>query len=140
MIYWHPAVNVNWRLMKIYWWMNRMQKRQRNIIFFNWNFFINTIIHCQTSFPFFEWKLGVSWAPLISLKMASYVHGNSSLKIFEHENMVLCTYHRHLFFNFKQLDHHWKLLKTLDFNAYQGFLFLFFIQLFLVILMNLYVK
>ena len=80
MIYWHPAVNVNWRLMKIYWWMNRMQKRQRNIIFFNWNFFINTIIHCQTSFPFFEWKLGVSWAPLISLKMASYVHWKAHWK------------------------------------------------------------
>ena len=36
---------------------------------------------------------------------------------------VLCTYHRNLFFNFKQFDHHWKLLKTLDFNTYQGFLF-----------------
>ena len=45
-----------------------------------------------------------------------------------------------LFFNFKQFDHHWKLLKTLDFNTYQGFLFLFFIQKFLAISMNLYMK
>ena len=30
---------------------------------------------------------------------------------------------RKLFFNFKQFHHHWKLLKTLDFNTYQGFLF-----------------
>ena len=29
---------------------------------------------------------------------------------------------RNLFFNFKQFHHHWKLLKTLDFNIYQGFL------------------
>ena len=35
---------------------------------------------------------------------------------------------KHLFFNFKQFDHHWKLLKALYFNTYQGFLFLFFIQ------------
>ena len=34
-------------------------------------------------------------------------------------------------------DHHWKLLKTLDLNTYQGFLFLFFKQLFLVISMNI---
>ena len=43
-IYWHPAFNVNWGPMKIYWWINRMQKLQQNIIFINWNFFINTII------------------------------------------------------------------------------------------------
>ena len=30
---------------------------------------------------------------------------------------------RNLSLNFKQFDHHWKLLKTLDFNTYQGFLF-----------------
>ena len=58
--------------------------------------------------------------------MNSKIHRNSSLKIFEHENIVLCTYHRNLFFIFKQIDHHWKLLKTLDCNTYQGFLFLFF--------------
>ena len=46
--YWHPAFIVNWRPMKIYWWINRMQKLQQNIIFFNWNVFINTII------PFFH--------------------------------------------------------------------------------------
>ena len=34
-----------------------------------------------------------------------------------------------MFFNFKQFDHHCKLLKTSDFNKYQGFHFLFFIQL-----------
>ena len=28
-----------------------------------------------------------------------------------------------MFFDFKQFDHNWKLLKTLDFNTYQGFLF-----------------
>ena len=47
MIYWHPAFIVNCRPMKIYWWINRMQILHQNIIFFNWNFFINTII------PFF---------------------------------------------------------------------------------------
>ena len=30
---------------------------------------------------------------------------------------------RYLFFNFKQFDHHWKLLKILHVNTYQGFLF-----------------
>ena len=30
---------------------------------------------------------------------------------------------RNLFFNFTQFDHHWKLLKAIDFNTYQGFLF-----------------
>ena len=30
---------------------------------------------------------------------------------------------RNSFLNFKQFDDHWKLLKTLDFNTYQGFLF-----------------
>ena len=42
----------------------------------------------------------------------------SSLEIFKRENIVL-------FFNlnFKQFDHHWKLLKTFNFNTYQGFLF-----------------
>ena len=58
-----------------------------------------------------------------SKKVNWKIHRNSSLKIFEHENIILCTYHRNLFFNFKQFDHHWKLLKTLDFNTYQGFLF-----------------
>ena len=58
-----------------------------------------------------------------SQKVNWKIHRNSSLKIFEHENIVLCTYHRNLFFNFKQFDHHWKLLKTLDFNTYQCFLF-----------------
>ena len=72
-----------------------------------------------------------------SKKVNWKIHRNSSLKIFEHENIVLCTYHRNLFFNFKQFDHHWKLLKTLDLNTYQGFLFLFFKQLFLVISMNI---
>ena len=58
------------------------------------------------------------------------------------ENLLnlICTYHRNLFFNFKQFDHCWKLLKTLDFNPYQGFLFLFFIKVLLVISMNLYMK
>ena len=32
---------------------------------------------------------------------------------------------RNLSLNFKQFDHHWKLLKTLDFNTYQGFQFFF---------------
>ena len=43
---------------------------------------------------------------------------------------------RNLFFSFKQFDHHWKLLKTLDFNTYQSFLFLFFIVV--VISMNVF--
>ena len=43
-IYWHPVFNIKCRPMKIYWWINRMQKLHQNIIFFNWNFFINTII------------------------------------------------------------------------------------------------
>ena len=47
-IYWHPARNVNCRPIKIYWCINRMQKLHQNIIFFHWNFFINTII------PFFH--------------------------------------------------------------------------------------
>ena len=47
---------------------------------------------------------------------------------------------KNLFFNFKEFDHHWKLLKTLDLNAYQGFLILFLIQLSLVISKNLYMK
>ena len=49
-----------------------------------------------------------------------------SLKIFEHENIVLCTYQRNLFLNLKQFHHRWKLLKTIDFHTYQGVLFLFF--------------
>ena len=51
------------------------------------------------------------------------IHRNSSLKIFEHENIVLCTYNRNLFFYFEQFGHHWTLLKTLGFNTHQGFLF-----------------
>ena len=58
-----------------------------------------------------------------SQKVNWKIHRNSSLKIFEHENIVLCIYHINFLFNFKQFHHHWKLLKTLDFNIYQGFLF-----------------
>ena len=42
--YWHPAFNVNCRPMKLYWWINRLQKLHQNIIFSNWNVFIYTII------------------------------------------------------------------------------------------------
>ena len=70
--------------LKIYWWINRMQKFHQNI-FFNWNFFINTMIpfffiqatdirtsSVEISFPLLEWKLGVSLASLISLKMTIF--------------------------------------------------------------------
>ena len=55
------------------------------------------------------------------------IHRDNFLKIFKHGNIVLCTYHRNLFFDFRQFDHHWKILKTLDLNTYQGFLFWLFI-------------
>ena len=35
----------------------------------------------EISFPFFEWKVGVSLAPLISLKMASYILMQSHSKM-----------------------------------------------------------
>ena len=38
-------------------------------------------------------------------------------------NMYACLTNRNLFFYFKQFHHHWKFLKTLDFDTYQGFLF-----------------
>ena len=37
----------------------------------------------EISFPFFEWKVGVSLAPLISLKMASYILMQSHSKMRE---------------------------------------------------------
>ena len=72
----------------IYWQTNRMQKLHQSIIFFIWNFFNNYNIlfhtgnwhncpsehyHWKCNFTFFEWKLGVSLAPLISLKITSYI-------------------------------------------------------------------
>ena len=42
-IYWHPEFTFSYRPMKMYWWINTMQKLQQNMIFFNRNF-INTII------------------------------------------------------------------------------------------------
>ena len=71
-------------------------------------------------------QLKLQGAFILSQKVNWRIHRNSLLKNFGHEKIVLCTYHRNLFFIFKQFDHHWKLLKTLDCNTYQGFLFLFF--------------
>ena len=44
-IYWKPAFNANCRSMKIYWWINNMQKLQQNNIFSNWNFSIIPSYH-----------------------------------------------------------------------------------------------
>ena len=133
--------------------INRMQKLHQNINFFNWNFFINTITSLffiqatnitalrtssiEISFPFLEWKLGVSLPPLISLKMTNYILMQRHSKIREREREkerererkrererdthTHTLTNRNLFFNFKQFDHHWNLLKTLSFNTYQGF-------------------
>ena len=53
----------------------------------SYHFFIRATDIRTSSFPFFEWKLGVSLAPLISLKMTSYILMQSHSKM--RESLVL---------------------------------------------------
>ena len=88
-IYWKPAFNANCRSMKIYWWINNMQKLHQNNIFSNWNFSIipsyhfffrhttNITAHANTingNFISFDWmEIGCKLGSPISLKMTSYI-------------------------------------------------------------------